>query len=62
MWNILHSIWTVVFLLECCVIPCKFFGSYCTTGCQFHLSLNGICFSEYIMDVAALQEDRVFAT
>jgi len=56
-WKGLHSRWTVVLWIECCVLQWPVCGRYCTTGGQLYCGLNVVCYSEQYVEGTAQQLD-----
>jgi len=56
-WKGLHSRWTVVLWVECCVLQWAVCGRYCTAGGQLYCGLNVVCYSEQYVEGTAQQVD-----
>ena len=61
MWNVLHSKWTVILLLEGRVLQWTLCGRHTTARGQWYCRLNCVCFSEHYVEGTAQQVDSIIA-
>jgi len=54
MRKLFHSTWTEVLQFEWCVLQWNICGSYCTACGQSYFSLNGMCYSQPLVEFTAL--------